>query len=236
MSWLPGVHPAPNVQERPEVYDVENRAADPEQRIEAAMRRVRDWQDGLVVDLGCGTGFHLARFAATARHVFGVEPHGPSRLLAMQRCVEDSLAGCSVLAGSAEWLPLPDGSVDVVHARFAYFFGPGGERGVAEMLRVLRPGGAAFVVDNDLRHGTFAGWLARSAWAPPYTADEVEGFWAAQGFSLARVPSTWSFASREDMAAVLGIEFPPELAATLLAEQPGTVVDYHYALYHRTVP
>ena len=34
-------------------------------------------------------------------------------------------------------------SADVVHARFAYFFPPGTDAGLAEVLRILRPGGAA---------------------------------------------------------------------------------------------
>ena len=41
--------------------------------------------------------------------------------------------------------PLPDASVDVVHARWAYFFGPGCEPGLAELDRVVRRGGTALV-------------------------------------------------------------------------------------------
>ena len=141
----------------------------------------------------------------------------------------------TVQAGSAERLPLFDRSVDVVHARFAYFFGPGGEPGIAECLRVLRPGGVMFVVDNDLRSGTFASWLARSSWAPHHSADDVEAFWRGQGFALVRVPSRWEFTSRADLEAVVGIEFPAALAGELLAEHQGAVVDCHYALYWRRV-
>jgi SAM-dependent methyltransferase len=234
-AMLPGVHPAPNIQATPDVYEVENCAADPEQRIESAMRAVQDWRGLDVVDLGCGTGFHLPRFAATARHVTGIEPHQASRRAAVQRCRRLQLGNVAVLAGSAERLPLPDHSADVLHARFAYFFGPGCEPGITECLRVLRPGGVMFVVDNDLRSGTFASWLARSSWTPSHSADEVEGFWRGQGFELVRVPSRWAFASRDDLEAVVRIEFPPELANELLAEHRGVVVDYHYALYWRRV-
>jgi SAM-dependent methyltransferase len=230
---LPGVHPAPNIQQAPEVYEIENRAADPEMRIEAAMRAVRDWHAGDVVDVGCGTGFHLPRFAATARRVIGVEPHEASRVAAERRRDSLGLSNVSVVHGSAEALPLADRSVDIVHARFAYFFGPGCEKGVAECRRALRDGGVMFVVDNDLRHGTFASWLARSHWAPSHSADEVEEFWRAQGFTLTRVPSRWEFTSRRDLEAVVRIEFPPALAEELLAEHSGTVVEYHYALYWR---
>ena len=66
-----------------------------------------DWAGRVVLDLGCGTGFHLPRFAATAARVFGVEPHpGPGR--AGRRGVPGPLAerhACS--AGTAQALPLP---------------------------------------------------------------------------------------------------------------------------------
>jgi predicted RNA methylase len=41
------------------------------------MASIADWSSRDVLDLGCGSGFHLPRFATTARHVLGVEPHPP---------------------------------------------------------------------------------------------------------------------------------------------------------------
>jgi ubiquinone/menaquinone biosynthesis C-methylase UbiE len=78
-----------------------------------------------VLDPGAGSGFHLSRFHAAAAHVFAVEPYAAVRLLAMQRVARMSLERASVLTGSAEQIPLRDQSIDVCHARLAYFFGPG---------------------------------------------------------------------------------------------------------------
>lgn len=230
---LPGVHPASNIQDHELVYELENQAADPAGRLEVAMRAIEPWDDRLLLDLGAGTGFHLPRFAASARHVLGVEPHGPSRRAAMERCARLGLTNVSILTGSAGQLLLDASSVDVVHARFAYFFGPGCEPGLAEVERVLRPGGVAFIVDNDRGHGTFAAWLARSPWAPSGTAETVEHFWLTQGFHIVRVPSEWRFKSRENLEAVVRIEFPAELAEELLSEHTGTSIEYHYAIYWR---
>ncbi len=112
-----------------------------------------------MLDVGCGTGFHLPRFATTARSVVGVEPHPD--LLALARRRTRALPSVTVHQGTAQALPLPEASVDVVHARWAYFFGPGCEPGLAELSRVVRRGGVALVVDNDPTRSTFGGWFRR---------------------------------------------------------------------------
>ncbi len=233
MQELPGVHAATNIQKNPDIYEIENRAIDPKGRIEAAMATLAPWKAKIVLDLGAGTGFHIARFHAQARHVIAVEPHDPSRLRAIQRVAAQGLERVSIMTGSAEKLLLADNSVDIVHARFAYFFAPNCEPGLAELARVIRPGGTAFIIDNDLEHGTFAAWLKRHPLWQHQTSETVENWWAAHGFTLTRIASEWCFESRADLEAVVRIEFPPELAEQLLTEHAGTRVEYHYSLYHR---
>ena len=79
------MHPSPNIQNNPDIYEVENRAADPDGLIEATMKTIASWDNKIMLDLGAGTGFHIARFHETARHVIAVEPHDASRLRAMAR-------------------------------------------------------------------------------------------------------------------------------------------------------
>jgi ubiquinone/menaquinone biosynthesis C-methylase UbiE len=230
---LPGVHAAPNIQQAPDTYEIENCAADPDGLIESAMAALAPWDGKIVLDLGAGTGFHLARFHESAAHVIAVEPHDPSRLRAMARIATSRLTRISIMTGSAEHILLPDYSVDIVHARFAYFFAPDCKPGLLELSRVLRPGGTAFIIDNDLRTGTFASWIHRSRWWKETTPDEIEHFWANHGFTLHRIASEWRFQSRNDLEAVVRIEFPDELATQILHEHQGTAVDYHYCLYAR---
>ena len=228
-SWLPGVHPAPNIQGDPDVYEIENEAVDPPQHLEAAMRAVLDWKGRDVLDLGAGTGFHVPRFAAEARHVYAVEPEDTARIRAMERCARVGIRNASVLVGSAAQIPLRDASVDLVHARFAYFWGPGCEPGLAELKRVLRPGGAAFIIDNELRTGCFAEWLRRAGgW--PRDPDEIDGFWARHGFSKTVIRSEWRFTRRTDLERVVRLEFP-SAARDLLASHGGLAVDYDFALF-----
>jgi SAM-dependent methyltransferase len=232
-SALPGVHAAPNIQGHPDTYEIENEAVDPDGRIEAAMAAFAPWAGKVVLDLGAGTGFHIARFHAHAAHVIAVEPHGPSRVRAMARVGALGLERASVLTGSAEQILLAEATVDIVHARFAYFFAPDCAPGLAEVARVIRPGGAAFIIDNDYEQGTFAAWLRRVPFHARVDQAAVDAWWTAHGFGITRIASEWRFMRRADLEAVVRIEFPPDVAEEILREHAGTRVDYGYRLYHR---
>lgn len=186
------------------------------------MRDLGGWADLDVLDVGCGSGFHLPFFAVEARTVVGVEPHPDLVRLARRRVRRHERI--EVRQGTAQELPVADASVDVVHARWAYFFGPGCEPGLAELDRVVRPGGRAFVIDNDPARSTFGGWFRRGY--PDVDQDAVEAFWRAQGWEEHRVLTAWTFDSREDLESVVRIELPTAVAAEVLAEHEGLEVDY----------
>jgi len=221
------VRPSPNIWNTPELYELENRAADPGDRIATAMREIGDWAGRTVLDVGCGSGFHLPRWAASAAQVVGVEPHPP--LVALARRRTRSLDHVRVLEGAAQALPLPDASVDVAHARWAYFFGPGSEPGLRELARVVRRGGTAFVIDNDPTRSTFGRWFRRGF--PEVDPDAVELFWSMHGWQRRSIDMGWSFASRDDLESVVRIELPPEAAEEALADHVGTEVDYAVNLW-----
>lgn len=224
--------PSPNIWHWPEVYEVENRAQDVDGEIWRVLAGLVDWTGRDVVDIGCGDGFHLPRFARTARRVVGVEPHPPLVRRAQARVA--GLPAVEVLAGSAQRLPLPDASVDVVHARTAYFFGPGCEPGLTEADRVLRPGGRLVIVDLDVRHRPYGDWMLADL--PNYDPREIDEFFVKLGFGTERVSTRWRFASRAQLSAVLRIEFSAAVAARALAEVPDLTVPVGYRLLHRAKP
>ena len=226
-----GAVPSPNIWHHTSTYEIENRAVDPDGRLEAAMTAIADWSGRTVLDVGCGTGFHLPRFAARAARVTGVEPHPDLAALARRRTRR--LTNVAVSQGTAQALPVPDASVDVVHARWAYFFGPGCEPGLAELGRAVRRGGTAFVIDNDPTRSTFGGWFRRGY--PTVDPVAVERFWSRQGWSRTPVDIRWSFSSRADLESVVRIEFSPEVADDILAGHAGAEVDYAVNLWSRTV-
>ncbi len=229
---LDGAVPSPNIWHHPRTYEIENRAVDPHGAIEAAMRSVASWRDRDLLDVGCGTGFHLPRWAAEARSVVGVEPHPDLASVAARRSAR--LPRVSVRVGTAQALPLPDASVDVAHARWAYFFGPGCEPGLAELDRVVRRGGTAFVIDNDATRSTFGGWFRRGY--PDVDPVAGERFWSRHGWERTAVDMVWRFESRADLEAVVRIELDPQVAEAVLREhrpEHGLEVDYAVNLWWR---
>lgn len=191
------------------------------------MQAIASWSDRDVLDLGCGTGFHLPLFAATARHVIGVEPNPD--LVALARRRTRRLDTVEVREGLAESVPVADDSVDLVHARWAYFFGPGSEPGLAELDRIIRPGGAALVIDNDPTRSTFGAWFSDGF--PTVDAATVNTFWDQHGWSRERVEMGWRFESRADLEAVVRLELPPRVAEVALAGHDGLEVDYTVNLW-----
>ncbi|MEU1686072.1 class I SAM-dependent methyltransferase [Micromonospora sp. NPDC005707] len=96
--------------------------------------------DGLVaparvVDLGAGTGILTRGVLALGCQVVPVEPDP-----GMRAQLAAATPGTTALAGSAESLPLPDGSADAVLVGQAYHWFDR-EPAHAEIARVLRPGG-----------------------------------------------------------------------------------------------
>ncbi len=221
--------PSPNIWFHPDVYELENRSVDPDQRIETAMRDIFDWSGRDVLDVGCGSGFHLPRWAHDAGSVTGVEPH--PGLVAIARRRTSHTTGVAVLQGSAQHLPLPDASIDLVQARWAYFFGPGCEPGLRELERVVRRGGVCFVVDHDATRSTFGSWFRSDR--PDIDPVTVERFWSMHGWTRRPVDIRWCFASRGELESVVRIEFSADQSARILAEQAGLEVDHAVNLWWR---
>lgn len=228
MHEFPDFARAGNQAGDPLVYELENAAIDHEGTLDSALAAAATWENRDLLDLGCGTGYWLPHYAKRARSVTGVEPDCSLLARAANRHPR-----AQVLHGSAEQIPLPDACMDVVHARFTCFFPPGCDLGLAEVLRVLRPGGALVVIDNDHRCGQFAELLEASPWAVPQgRADVTDAWWAQRGASRTEVRSSWQFESRADLESVLHLEFPAAVAAQWLVEHPDAVgLSYGYVLF-----
>lgn len=221
--------PAPNLHRHPDVYELENEAIARDGRLDATLAAVAPWSGRRLLDIGCGTGFWLPRYRGAAQ-VVGVEPD-PTLLPRAQARVAD-LPGVEALAGSAEHLPLPDASVDVAHARFAYFFGPGAEKGLAEVRRVLAPGGTFVAIDNSWAGGDFADLLRDAVGGNASMDPDATGrWWAAQGAHRVEVEAGWQAKSPEELERILRIEFPGPTVDRFVARHRAAHLSYRIALF-----
>ena len=97
-----------------------------------------------VVDVGAGTGLSSRWAASWAASVIGIEPNDEMRAVAESR----PAPGIEYRQGRAERTGLPDASADVVLVVQAmHWMEP--EPTLAEVARILRPGGVLAVVDAD---------------------------------------------------------------------------------------
>jgi ubiquinone/menaquinone biosynthesis C-methylase UbiE len=103
-----------------------------------------------IVDIGTGPGLLLIAIAARCptATIIGIDPAEPMRAAAARRIARAQLADrVEVMAGAAERLPLPDGSVDLVVSSLASHHWSEPATAIWELLRVLRPGGRALIYD-----------------------------------------------------------------------------------------
>lgn len=104
-----------------------------------------------VLDLGCGTGIVSQEIAQslTSGSIMGID-RSPAMIAAAQsRSQLSQLTNLTFQVGDSENLNLPTASCDFVYARFLFQHLGNPQVTLAEMRRVLRPGGIVCIVDID---------------------------------------------------------------------------------------
>jgi ubiquinone/menaquinone biosynthesis C-methylase UbiE len=101
---------------------------------------------GTVLEIGAGTGRNLAAYPAVDRLVL-TEPAPTMREILDRRVDRDGRAA-TVLDASAESLPLATGSVDSVVSTLVLCTVPDADAALAEVARVLRPGGRLLFLEH----------------------------------------------------------------------------------------
>ncbi len=157
--------------------------------------RVRDLlarEDAVALDICCGSGdlaFALAR-AGNAR-VYGSDFCHPMLVEAGRKAARHR-ARVPLFEADALRLPLRDASLDLITVAFGFRNLPNYRSGLREMLRVLKPGGRAAILEfsqppNALFRGFYnfysrrvlpviGGWISGSRDAYTYLPDSVKKF------------------------------------------------------------
>jgi len=171
----------------------------------ARMAAPRDGQ--VIVDVAGGTGDVARLLAGPARRVYVCDPSLPMMAAGRQR----GDGGIEWLAGEAEHIPLADASVDTVTIAFGIRNATHLDRALAEMARVLKPGGRLLCLEFSR-----PALLLR----PFYTA-----------FSYTAIPALGAIVARNPEAYVYLVEsirrFPPQDAFKAMFEAAG-LTDVRY--------
>jgi len=144
------------------------------------------------IDVGCGSGAftQLVVERCTPAEVQGIDPSDAQLAYARSRGVAHV---AQFHVGDALALPFPGNRFDVAVMALVVFFVPDPEMGVAEMARVVRPGGIVASYTWDILHGGFPNEplmasmreTGRPPPLPPSAAasemDALETLWAGAG-------------------------------------------------------
>ncbi len=110
--------------------------------------------DGEVLEIGFGTGLNVPFYPAAVRRVLAVEPAGGGRNLAARRLAARGQSVHPVpvefIGLDAATLPAADASVDHVLSTWTLCTIPDVSQALAEIRRVLRPGGTLHFAEHGL--------------------------------------------------------------------------------------
>jgi len=106
-----------------------------------------------VLDVGCGSGrltLAAQRWVGLTGEAQGIDP-APEAITVARRNAARARLAAKFEVGLVETIPFPDATFDVVLSRLVLHHLPGDlkQRGLAEMRRVLKPGGVCLVVDFE---------------------------------------------------------------------------------------
>jgi len=124
-----------------------------------------------LVDVGCGAGDDLLSLAQAFPHALqltGIDPD-PGSLKAASLRAEAAGVEITFREGNLGALPLEDGEIDVIRCDRVFQHLKDPDAGLAEMIRVVKPGGRVVVVDVD--------WGSLVLDHPsPFLTDRITGF------------------------------------------------------------
>ena len=150
----------------------------------------------VLADIGCGTGSLSVELARFAQRVVAVDLSQEMLRRARARAAEKRLANIDFRSGNALKLPLDTGSVDAAFCVMVLHFITDPQAAVAELCRIVKPGGSVIVVDlvaheqQWMREEMAHRWLG-------FSREAVTGWLRGAGADAVEYQGTGSFAAEK---------------------------------------
>ncbi len=152
-----------------------------------------------VLDLGCGAGRHVIFLAREGFEVHGLDSSTEALRICRERLQAAGLHAALVRADMRK-IPYPDGAFDAVLAIASIYHGTLADmrRTIAELHRVLRPGGLALLefksvrsfrygVGTEIELGTYVPDIGEDAGIPHHYSDRAEVEALLEGFVIREI-------------------------------------------------
>jgi SAM-dependent methyltransferase len=140
---------------------------------------------GLFLDAGCGVGYHSLALARRGYRCVGVDISETILTTARANAERMGLSDrVTFECHSLERLPFADGTFDAVHCRGVLMHIPKWEAALAELCRVLKPGGKLLLLESNTSsvEATLVGWLRGFRKTASHIVETPGGpeFWSEQ--------------------------------------------------------
>ena len=120
----------------------------PESEVEAAMRvLLGNASLGTFVDIGTGTGRMVELFGSAASHAIGIDRSPEMLRVARGKLTASGADGWELRQGDIMALPVDNGAGDTVVLHQVLHYLPAPEAAIAELARIVKPGGRLLIVD-----------------------------------------------------------------------------------------
>jgi ubiquinone/menaquinone biosynthesis C-methylase UbiE len=128
-----------------------------------------------VADVGTGTGFVAAGLAGRVASVIGIDNSPAMLAVAADNLAALGVENVQLAEGHLDDLPLPDHSVDTALANMVLHHAPDPSRMLAEMARIVRPGGTIVITDEVEHPYEWMRTEQADVWLG-FTPEQVKGY------------------------------------------------------------
>ena len=203
---------------------------DPERKVLAALERIVPLAGKRIADVGTGIGHYPMLLARHTGRTYGIESDPALLDVARQRANDAHQPNLRIVEGGLDALPLRDEAVDIV---LCGLIEPDDASlpAIAELQRVLRPGGRLVVV------GYYGRDQVASLLAPEVVAHALEatqrrtGWWLRHGFKIKVVHSRLDISDPATAMELLPRLYGDRARAFLMAPHPASLT-LKLGLYH----